>query len=465
MKKVLILFDSTKTLIGGPEYYTKHGPTATCVRALETLGIPVEIGWTASKDVSEAGDYSLVIIPEFYNSTASLQPWAGGAIAAPVFVAYAKQVSNISGFVSGATARGDTAAIESLSTPWGWFGFEKSSINIYTIDATDTAVTKLAVAADGRSPFWKRRGSGGYDVYFWASSGYGCTFALCHVLAQVYTADEVLYPRFPNIDHPETADVDMLRDFIDWLRARNAVCAAGIKVDPGTWPLVSAAMKTLLRENQDVLIPQVHSHSLIEFFGDDVRFPTVAAKIAEYHRQQAILAADGIIVADNASLGFQILPANTVTFLGVEAMANLGITAFRASGAGHPWGATTIPGYYNSPVVLHKVDGKVVRVVGRSGWFGANPSATTLAVEWALQSATDLDSYRMMMHSRTVNVLRYNAPMNTIHGINLTGENPGQMFFDVLDVAVQAASPIVRWSTREDLANMADLYRRRSPWR
>jgi len=71
----------------------------------------------------------------------------------------------------------------------------------------------------------------------------------------------------------------------------------------------------------------------------------------------------------------------------------------------------------------------------------------------------------MQLHSRVEGILRRNAPIVYMHGVNFTGENPGQMFFDTLDVAVKAGSPIVRWATREDLANMAELYRRRAPGR
>lgn len=459
MKKVLILWASEKSAPTSPEHYTKHEATALVTHILKALSIPFDTGWSSVVPTSDASKYALVIIPEMRNNMPSLFPWAGGALSTPVLVTDASWVENKVGWVSGATAWGTQATTTSLTTPWGLIGYYAGA-GIYTMDAADTGVTKLMYNDDGKCVFWKRRGAAG-DVYFW-SKGDATAIPLTHVLAQVYTAGEVLYPIFPNIDHPEEADIDKLTGCISWLRARGAVCAVGIRTE--YWHVISASMKALLRDNQDVLIPQVHSHGTSEYlFSDDVTFPTVAAKVAEYRRQRGVLEVDGINTADNGSLGFQCLPDNLVSVLGTEAMANLGITAWRACTPGHPWAKEG-----NNPVTLHKVGGEVLRVVGRANTQAALWTANTLAAEYAHKGVDNIHSYRAVLQNSRWSryIFRFNAPIVYIHGVNnLQGENPGQMFFDVFDTVVKAGSPIIRWSTREDLANMADLYGRRTRWR
>jgi len=461
MKKVLILWASEKSSPGSPEYYTKHEATAATIRILEALSIPFDTGWSAVVPTSDAAKYALVIIPEMRNNMPSLYPWAGGALATPVLVVNASWVENwvSRSWFSGATAQSSQATAASFETSWG--GLIGYTGYIYTMDATDAGVTKLMYNDAGKCAFWKRRGAAG-DVYFWANAG-GAALPLTHVLAQVYTAGEVLYPIFPNIDHSAEADIDKLTDCISWFRARGAVCAVGERTE--YWPNISASMKALLRDNQDVLIPQVHTHSATPLFSDDVTYPTVAAKVAQYRIERAILEADGINTADNGSLGFQFLASNLVSVLGTEAMANLGITAWRACNSGHPWASSLS---LNNPVTLHKVGGEVLRVVGRASAGTTLWTASTLAAEWAHKGASDIHGYRSQLQliRWTRQIFRWNAPILYIHGVNnLQGENPGQMFFDVWDAVVKAGSPIIRWSTREDLANMAGLYGRRAPGR
>ncbi|HUU44741.1 MAG TPA: hypothetical protein VM118_03320 [Acidobacteriota bacterium] len=466
MKPVLILFDSDKGSMTAPQYYTNHSPTAICMNILEVLSIPFEIGWTGTKSVDDAGDYSLVIIPFMNWQRDNLGPWAGGAVGAPVFVASAASVLNGAGFTSGATVREYTAAEASLNSQWGSVGYPTGTV-IYTLDAGDANVTNLIYEDGGRSAFWKRRGSGGHDVYFWGEPNYPA-FPLCHVLAQVYTAEEVLFPLYVDVDHPDDCvEIANLTAFIAWLRARNAVSAAGITqcATAAEWNALDDVTKTLLINNQDVLIPQIHSHTSghrlwSEEAGEDLG--TVEKKVAEYRAQQAILVAAGLNVADNGSLGYHFMPWNKVTLLGMEAMATLGIKVCR----GVPYGYSYFP-VPNTPRIPFRLDdGSVVPVWSRMDLEACSFDATTLAQEYAAHGATDIHGYRRRHQHRDIGrVIQYNTAIFCLHGVPFGGENPAQMFLDVFDVFVQAASPIVRWATREDLANMASIGKRKSSYR
>ncbi|HUV05496.1 MAG TPA: hypothetical protein VMX94_10365 [Armatimonadota bacterium] len=466
MKPVLMLFDSDKQKMTAPQYYTNHSPTAICINILERLSIPFEIGWTATKSVDDAGDYSLVIIPYMDWQRVNLEAWAGGAIGAPVFVASAQSVVNSAGFTTGATAKEGTSAEGSLTSSWGFIGYP-TGMTIYPLDATDTNVTNLIYDDTGRSAFWKRRGSGGHDVYFWADAYYPA-LALCHVLAQVYPDQSGLFPLFIDVDHVDdcndATEIANLTAFIAWLRARNAVSAVGISqcATAAEWNALDVVTKTLLINNQDVLLPQIHSHTSghrlwSEEGGED--FGTVAKKVAEYRAQQAILVAAGLNVGDNGTLGYQFMPWNKVTLLGMEAMANLGIKVCRAA----PYGYST--GVPSTPRIPFTVGSSVVSVWSRPTGEACSFGTTTLADEYAAHGATDIHGYRRRHQHRDIGlVIQHNVPMFCLHGVPFGGENPAQMFLDVFDVFVQAATPIVRWATREDLANMSSLGKRRSRW-
>jgi len=468
MKPVLMLFDSNLYRMSGyaPGYYTNHRPTAICMSILERLSIPFEIGGTATKSVDDAGDYSLVILPYADIPQANLRAWIGGAIAAPVFVASAQSVLNDTGFTTGATAKGGTGAECSLNSQWGLVGYPNTTT--YTLDPEDADVTNLIYDDDDKSAFWKRRGSGGHDVYFWAHPDYPA-FALCHVLAQVYTTDEVLFPLYIDIDHPDdcndAVEIANLTAFIAWLRARNAVCAAGISMcaTAAEWNALDAVTKALLINNQDVLIPQIHSHTSgyrlwSEEGGED--FGTVDKKVAEYKVQQAILVAAGLNVGDNGSLGYHFMPWNKVTLLGMEAMANLGIKVCRASPYGY------YDGVEQTPRVPFTVGSSVVSVWSRQTGHACSFGTTTLLEEYQAHSATEINRYRLRHHHAEIGrMIERNVPVFCLHGVPFGGENPAQMFLDVFDVFVQAASPIVRWATRDDLANMSSLGKRKSAYR
>ena len=467
MKPVLMLFDSDKQKMTAPQYYTNHSPTAICINILERLSIPFEIGWTATKSVDDAGDYSLVIIPYMDWQRVNLEAWAGGAIGAPVFVASAQSVVNSPVFTTGATAKEGTSADGSLNSQWGLVGYP-TGMTIYPLDATDTNVTNLIYDGTSRSAFWKRRGSGGHDVYFWAHPDYPA-FALCHVLAQVYTTDEVLYPLYIDIDHPDdcndATEIENLTAFIAWLRARNAVCAAGISMcaTAAEWNALDAVTKALLINNQDVLIPQIHSHTAghLLWYEDGGAFSTVEEKIAEYRAQQAILVAAGLNVGDNGSLGYQFMPWNKVTLLGMEAMAALGIKVCRGTPYGYYEGVQSTP-----RIPFRLDDGSVASVWSRPTGDAAAYGSTTLAIEYAAHSSANEHIYRIRhQHREMGRCIGRNVPIFCLHGVPFGGENPAQMFMDVWDVFVQAASPIVRWATREDLANMSSLGKRKSKWR
>ena len=459
MKKVLILWDSDrKDSPGPPEYYTLHRTTGIVIAILESLSIPFEAQWVANVSQDDASDYALVIIPELRYNMTQLVAWANGTSAAPVFVGYGSAIQNAANLISGANgARQWQSGHTSLTTPWGLLGLYNGNY-IYPMDDTDTAVTKLAYDATGRCAFWKHRGTGN-DVYFWGSQWDTLAFALTHVLAQVYTAAEVSFPILAQIDHPEDANIAYLTAFIAWLRARNAVCPVGLKTD--VWAGRPAEMVALIRDNQDVLIPMVHSHGANkEFFGDDTNFPSVATKIAEYHIEQAILAADGVNAADNGALGFQLLPSNSMSLLGTEAAANLGITAWRCCSSGHPWAQGQY--YANQPVTLYRVGDNIVRVVGIRAINTIDNGWTTLPV------GADYHYWRAGLQlPGWTRMFWYNAPLVYVHGTNnMNDENPGQAFFNEIDTCVQAASPIVRWATREDLAHMAKSHgKRRTRWR
>jgi len=48
-----------------------------------------------------------------------------------------------------------------------------------------------------------------------------------------------------------------------------------------------------------------------------------------------------------------------------------------------------------------------------------------------------------------------------LHGDTFRGENVAQLFWDTIDSIVEAASPIVRWATRKDFANIHNHIKRR----
>ena len=493
--KVLVLLDSTLTSSGSPPVYSTRDTYTQIIQTLDRLGVPWEQRWTADTPLTMAANYDLVILPYVITldvGTYGAAPaggsrypeWINGDAATTVFVAHGAWLVNSGSIYSGATGRTNGTACIGTSQ-WGDIGILNTS---YKYALSGAGITNLIYdAADSnKSMFWSRQGTGG-KVYFWTSKAYSI-LGLLHVIGVVY-GSKYAFPIFVDIDHPDDANdatsLAGLEAFCDWLRARSTQVVAGIKRCSTTAEAaeMSAAMVALLNGNRDVLLGMPHSHRtvgdvnpnalwfddssygpiLYPDFGNRLNsFDSVAAKIAEYEAEVAVLAAAGVKCCPAADLPWLNLPWHIISMMGIQAAAAMGVRAYRTGSA-----VTTTP-YAAGDGNIHQrartivdVDGTPTTVYAVVHAIAAVSKADAIAEEQAAVSpANDLTYKGLYMHHMFGKMLRENAPILMFHGGNFkitdAGSQSAAMYFlESFDRIVNLSGGSVRWGTLKDAYALA----------